>query len=205
MRFSRLSLNKTLAGLGFPLKSDLYDILEAAYNESHRFYHNHKHITDCLTQLDCFSHLAENLHEIELALWFHDVVYDTRRNDNEEESADIAYDFLESVNAAEEVIERIGNLILVTKNHLPRIRDEKLIVDVDLSIFGTNLKVFEEYDNSIRKEYSWVPVNQYHRARAEVLTNFLNREAIYSTSEFRSFFERRARENISRKIKQLMA
>ena len=65
----------------------LFDALVARYGEPHRAYHNLTHIEECFRTLDLVAHRAERLGEIEMALWFHDAIYDTRSHTNEADSA----------------------------------------------------------------------------------------------------------------------
>src|ERR1051325_7755552 len=67
-----------------------FDELAARYNEPHRAYHTLAHIADCLDQFEAAKHLAEEPLAVELAIWFHDAVYDSRASANEERSVDLA-------------------------------------------------------------------------------------------------------------------
>jgi predicted metal-dependent HD superfamily phosphohydrolase len=51
---------------------------------------------------------------VELALWFHDAIYDTRRNDNEERSADWARSSIGTF--AAEAAERVHTLVMATRH-----------------------------------------------------------------------------------------
>jgi len=64
-----------------------YQRLTQAYAESQRHYHNQQHIAECLAEFDAARHLAQQPVALELALWFHDAVYDPKAGDNEEQSA----------------------------------------------------------------------------------------------------------------------
>ena len=65
----------------------LYQILLDAYTEPHRHYHTVQHIVECL---DLYHQVKKQLEQtlwVELAIWFHDVVYDPQSNENEMRSA----------------------------------------------------------------------------------------------------------------------
>ena len=65
--------------------------LTAAYSAPNRHYHNLAHIQDCLDQLARVDGLSASERAIlEAAIWWHDVVYDPARSDNEELSAQLA-------------------------------------------------------------------------------------------------------------------
>ena len=83
--------NRLLTALGIVAgESECFDALLAAYSEKHRHYHTIKHIDHCLRELDGAKSLAHDPAEVELALWFHDAIYDPHSSKNEERSADWA-------------------------------------------------------------------------------------------------------------------
>ena len=49
--------------------------LSDRYAEPHRAYHNLDHIAHCLRAFDDAAHLALSPDAIEMAIWFHDVIY----------------------------------------------------------------------------------------------------------------------------------
>jgi len=79
-------------------------------------------VYDCLEQLDWSRAFAEHANEVELGLWFHDVVYDTHASDNEEQSAAWAKAALQNSEVAPEVTARVGQLILATRQSLTATR-----------------------------------------------------------------------------------
>lgn len=79
--FQRERLRRSLAALEIEPHVDIFTALAAAYDEGTRYYHTRAHIDACLSQLDVYRDLARNPAEIEIALWFHDAIYDTHRHD----------------------------------------------------------------------------------------------------------------------------
>jgi predicted metal-dependent HD superfamily phosphohydrolase len=142
--------------------------------------------------------LARHPGEVELALWFHDAVYDPKGQDNEARSADWATEALAQTGASGEVQQRVRALIMATCHDAePDGDDARLLVDIDLAILGAEPPRFAEYDQQVRAEYRWVPGWLYRRKRKEVLAGFLARPAIYGTERFRERLEARARENLN--------
>lgn len=172
-------------------------LLVARYREAHRIYHNLEHVEECLAQLATFRALGLEPDVIELAIWFHDAVYDPRAGDNEKQSAELAREFCCTAYLSSEIGERTAALILVTKTHLPGDdADAQLLVDIDLSILGQSRDRFARYENAIRQEYGWVPDAAFCEGRAAVLGKFLAPEWIYSTAPFRDRYEEPARANL---------
>lgn len=182
----------------------LFQQLVASYSEPHRKYHTVQHLEECLTNLDQVRSEAERPAEVELALWFHDAIYDTFRKDNEERSAEWARESALAGSLAREPANRIYKLILITRHDaVPDGGDAVVLVDVDLAILGAEAARFDEYERQIREEYAWVPQILYRKGRRQVLRRFLERETIYGTAYFRSHHETRARENIARLLDRL--
>jgi predicted metal-dependent HD superfamily phosphohydrolase len=78
-------------------------------------------------------------------------------------------------------------------------------VDIDLSIFGQVAERFWNYEQQIRREYEWVPVNIFTTKRAEILEKFLARPRIFGTDFFFSKYEAQARENLMESVRRLCA
>jgi predicted metal-dependent HD superfamily phosphohydrolase len=203
--FDTCSLNATLIGLGARSSDRLFTELQTAYTSSGRYYHTDTHITACLRQAQRYGHLALSMPEVTAAIWFHDAIYDTHRNDNEAKSAEWAERALTALGARSESIARITEMILATRTHTSTNPDTLFLIDIDLSILGAEPAIFEHYDQAIRREYAWVPEADFRAGRTKVLASFLARPAIFQIAEINIEYEIPARENLHRKIIELAA
>lgn len=196
--------NNTWRQLGLATPAAVVEQLLAKYSEAGRYYHTLQHLGECFAYLERSKSLAAHPEEVEMALWFHDAIYDTRAKDSEERSAAWAEQALRDCGAAADLSTRVRDLILVTKHAgLPAGADACLLVDIDLSILGAPEERFDEYENQVRQEYGWVPEADFRAGREKVLQQFLERDAIYSTELFRAWLEAKARTNLGRSLQRL--
>ena len=187
------------------LKDKTFQILKEKYSEKGRFYHNLSHVKALLNIFETLNNKIHDHNAIQFSIWFHDIIYNTKRDDNEEESAKLASGTLGSLNVNIEIMEFVRDLILATKDHSgwDLSEDGKLFLDIDLAILGTKKEIYLEYSKAIREEYSWVPGLMYRRGRKKVLKGFIERERIYFTEEMKERFEEQARKNIQDEMKTL--
>ncbi len=178
--------------------ASLWPGLAAHYSEPHRHYHTLTHIHASLAELDrCGAEPA-----IEGAIWFHDVVYDPHRSDNEDASVqwfvERTCDWLEPLLSA-----KITALIEATDFRRPRTEDPAatLMVDIDLAILSAPAADYDAYCAAIRREYAHVPDDAFRKGRAAVMAGFLAKP-IYRTPHFAGR-EAQARENIGRELARL--
>ena len=177
-------------------------LMSSSHSSPDRVYHSLVHVEDCLDQLDRHRGRAEQVDSVEFAIWFHDLVYDTKESDNEERSAEVASRFLDGTSLRDVV----ASLILATKHHEQVLEgDAALICDIDLSILGRGGDEYLQYARAIRKEYHWVPEADYSRGRTALLERFLSRDQIFRLPEFRDLYEEKARANLQAEIDRLAA
>ncbi|HEX5839951.1 MAG TPA: hypothetical protein VFY26_19095 [Anaerolineales bacterium] len=197
----------TWAELGVPASARLEQLfadLLSRYAEPHRFYHTHRHLAECFEKWADLRGLAERPAEVELAIWFHDAIYDTHSDKNEQHSAELARDAALALDVEPASAQRIFDLIMSTRHTgMPVEQDARLIVDTDLSILGAEAARFNEYEGQIRREYAWVPEEVFRERRASILRGFLERPYIFSTDLFRVRYEQQARENIRRSLEAM--
>lgn len=183
------------------LRDEIFAELVAAYTGPDRHYHDIRHIADCLTEFDGVRKLARDPDALRTAIWFHDVVYDGRRTDNEEQSAEVAAAALRRIDASGAFVGQVQQLILFTRHDLePTTADGKLMVDIDLASLALPPDRFDENSRRIRREYLHVPEEAFVRARNDMLGGLLKRPRIYYTDVFYERYETRARQNLSRVV-----
>jgi predicted metal-dependent HD superfamily phosphohydrolase len=170
------------------------------YAEAHRAYHNAGHVRAVLHALGSRQVLTPTL---ALAIWGHDLIYDPRKHDNEQQSADVFDGWLAERGAPADLRADIHALILATRHAAPATTGaEALLIDADLSILGANAEAFAAYDAAIRREYRHVPGLLYRVGRKKILRGFLERERIFTTPEFAEL-EDQARVNLAAAIATL--
>jgi predicted metal-dependent HD superfamily phosphohydrolase len=183
------------------------DDLLAAYREPLRHYHNVEHVASLLRLLDENGHGVADRTAVELAILFHDVVYDPTRHDNERASADLASERLAALGFASELITKVQTYILATQHGqtAPASGDADLalLLDLDLSILGAAPAEYRAYAQAIRHEYGHVTDELYRLGRKRVLEGFLARDRIYRTDRLHAFWDARARDNIANEIAEL--
>jgi predicted metal-dependent HD superfamily phosphohydrolase len=178
--------------------------LLTAYREPGRYYHTLDHVADLLETLRTYAP-PNDLELLELAAWFHDVVYDPRASDNEERSAEMASTALRRLHLPSAVVERVAQLIRMTRDHRVKADDAAahLFLDADLAILGAAPAKYKEYARAIRQEYAWVAEPDYRAGRRAVLQRFLERPRIFGTEALYQRREAAARRNLTEEIAEL--
>jgi predicted metal-dependent HD superfamily phosphohydrolase len=195
------SWQRAWQGLGATPPEGLLQTLLAAYAEPQRRYHTRQHLSECLAHFEAVQDQALHAAEVEVALWFHDAVYDVKGKDNELRSAQWAVRALGDSGVDEAACRRVHALIMATCHESTPVDEEAmLLVDIDLAILGAAPGRFAEYDTQVRAEYAWVPHPIYALKRRQVLKGFLQRPAIYATPHFHALLEQQARSNLQRAV-----
>jgi len=183
-----------------------FEQLAAAYQAKGRHYHTLTHIQALLDATDQAASQLHNLAVVQLAVWFHDAVYNPLRSDNEARSAKLAREFLVGTSLPAEQRERVAFLIARTQDHTqpqpPDDADLLFFLDADLSILGSPEGQYQEYARQIRQEYRVVPDILYRPGRRKVLEKMLATPALYRTAAYHSRLEEAARRNLQAELQQ---
>ncbi|WP_040888854.1 HD domain-containing protein [Zavarzinella formosa] len=183
----------------------VFDRLVAAHSEPWRHYHTLEHIAEMLKVVGRLADSSNDLDAIQLAVWFHDSVYDPKAKDNEARSADLMVEALSPYLLREGLIPHIRDMILATAHtgNASTDPDTMVLLDADLGILASDEWRYLKYAEAIRREYDWVPDDAYRAGRTAVLQAFLNRERIYQTERFHAVAEEPARRNLAAEIERL--
>lgn len=183
---------------------DLWVEVVKRYSESNRHYHNLDHITHLLQQLLSIKDQVKEWNAVLFAIYYHDIIYDVLKNDNEEKSATYASEHMAKLAAPRQQVELCRQNILATKSHYPNDNaDTNLFTDADLSILGSDWKTYDNYCQLIRREYAIYPDFLYRPGRKKVLHRFLAMDKIFKTETFFNQFEEQARQNIAEELRRL--
>ncbi|MFC4687128.1 hypothetical protein ACFO4P_09305 [Epilithonimonas pallida] len=183
------------------LKTDYWQEIEKSYSQKSRKYHNLIHLENMILELENVKDEISDYDSLLFSIFYHDIIYKATSKDNEEKSAEKAKIKLEKLNVPQEKITRIYNQILATKSHKKsEDSDINFLLDADLAILGQDWKIYENYTQQIRKEYSIYPDFMYKPGRKKILTHFLEFEEIFKTDYFKGKYEEKARENIQREL-----
>jgi predicted metal-dependent HD superfamily phosphohydrolase len=183
----------------------IFDRLIEAYQETHRHYHNLEHINEVLKVAGKLADQSESLLTIQLAIWFHDAVYDATRTDNERRSAELARELLLPVNVDPAIVETVERLILATAIDAitPEHADGKIMLDADRSILGADPKRYQRYVDGIRKEYQHVSDELWRAGRGKLLQHWLDQPRLFLTERMHSVGDEPARTNLRAELDAL--
>jgi len=183
-----------------------FDIIDH-YNKD-RYYHNLNHIENLLKYLNDFMDLdIKDKLIIELSIWFHDVIYNPKDNNNEFYSALYFNDFIK--NSGNYVVyQTINNMvykiILSTKhNNSLKTRLEKIMCDIDLRELAEDWYIENSY--KIKKEYNHLLNKEWKNGRIDFINKFLNKSRIYLTNEYYNKYEVKARINLTKEKEYLLS
>jgi predicted metal-dependent HD superfamily phosphohydrolase len=190
------------------IEQSLADLLRH-YDARGRHYHNSSHLAALLRWYERYQNELRDPAVVQFAIWFHDVIYRTRRHDNEPRSADYATTTLARLKTPLAVIDDVASLIRATQTHRLDALPERLhhdggwFLDFDLAILGSRPDVYAAYAQAIRREYFWVPAFLFRQKRRAVLEIFLQRPQLYFTESMRTELETQARANLTNELTEL--
>ncbi len=172
------------------------------YGGKGRAYHNLTHISSMMSLWRTHKAIFEDTDILAFSIFFHDIIYNPLRKDNELKSAEYASTILQNAGVEQERVQHCYQQILLTKSHQgPDLtQDAKYLLDFDLEILGRDWEDYETYTQQIRREYRIYPWPLYKKGRKAVLHHFLELPTLYQTPIFQESLESKARENLQKEL-----
>jgi predicted metal-dependent HD superfamily phosphohydrolase len=173
------------------------------YAEPDRYFHTIEHIDYCLEMFDQVRELCANPDAVELAIWFHDAVYDFPVDDNERLSAEYFLTVSQG-KLPEDLRQLVFDQVIVTDHRsTPTDSDQQLLIDIDLSSFGQPWERFLKDGANVRLEMSYIEDTEFYESQIAFMSQLLNRTHFYGSEWFQKHFEQNARGNVTRYLQTL--
>lgn len=186
------------------LTEELWTEIEKNYSGKKRYYHTLQHLDNLLAQLTEVKGEIQNWETILFTLYYHDIIYNSLKSDNEEKSAELAEKRMKQISVSDDAAEHCKKQILATKSHIKSTdSDTNYFTDADLSILGQTWETYSFYYKNVRKEYSIYPDLVYNPGRKKVLNHFLTMDRIFKTDFYYNKFEIQAKQNLQKEIELL--
>ncbi|MGY1914731.1 HD domain-containing protein [Blastococcus sp. SYSU DS0973] len=152
----------------------------AAWSEPHRRYHDLAHLAAVLGLVERLVADVPDPDAVRLAAWYHDVVYDPRRSDNEQTSADRARAGLRGL-VPDERVEEVVRLVLLTAGHdvAPGDAAGAALCDADLAVLASPPAAYAGYASAVRAEYGHLDDETFTAGRIAVLEQLLALPRLY--------------------------
>ncbi|SNS76815.1 Predicted metal-dependent phosphohydrolase, HD superfamily [Geodermatophilus pulveris] len=178
----------------------------AAWGEPHRRYHDLAHLAAVLGLVGELAGAAADPDAVRLAAWYHDVVYDPRRGDNEQVSAERARAGLRGLVPPQRV-EEVARLVLLTAGHdpAPDDADGAVLCDADLAVLAGPPEAYAAYASAVREEYRHLSDAEFTTGRIAVLEHLLALPALYRLPAVAGEWTPRARANLTAELGLLRA
>ena len=153
------------------IKCDVNTLL-SMWNESHRSYHSLDHLNDIINQIneDKSKYSEKEYEKLLLASLFHDCIYDTSSDTNEEDSSNF---FLECCVDKNSDILEICKMINDTKNHESSTPLSEAFNNYDMNIVERDFDSLLEWEKGIYQEYKSYG-NAYKGGRLKFLESLMD-------------------------------
>jgi len=184
---------------------ELFADLVTHYDGDSRHYHNLEHIRNVLAAVRRMQTQAQNPTAIQLAAWYHDIIYEIDATDNELRSAEYAKNVLGRTPIDDEMLDVVAEMIRATDISLdpPDDTDFRILLDADLATLASDYDYYDKNAKAIRREFAQVSDSDYRIGRRQILNRFLQRKRIFLTEKMFETLEAKARRNIQREIDSL--
>ncbi|MCS6820593.1 MAG: adenylyltransferase/cytidyltransferase family protein [Microscillaceae bacterium] len=141
--------------------NQLEELLQA-WSEPHRYYHTLTHLQNLLTNIDLLKAKQAITQQeyaiLVMAAFFHDIVYNPKRQDNEPQSVE----FLRQRASPHPDLDTICQIILDTQTHQPNSYLSELFIELDMKIVAKgDFQALLQWEKAIMKEYQYLDYGLY--------------------------------------------
>ena len=194
-----------LAGESATSRTEWAAVLDA-WSQPHRRYHDLTHLAAVLGIAGELAQHAADPGAVALAAWYHDVVYDPLRADNEEVSAGRARAGLRGL-VDEATVAEVERLVLLTAGHDagPADANGAVLCDADLAVLASPPQAYAGYASAVREEYRHFSDEDFTAGRIAVLEQLLALPALYRLPETAERWTAPARANLTAELSLLRA
>ncbi len=175
----------------------VYQQLIDAYAEPQRIYHRLEHIEHCLTMFDAVRLRLQNPDAVQLAVWFHDMIYLPGAPDNEQLSADHFMALTGGV-FGDSLRNTVYEHIMATLHNGSETssHDTKYLIDIDLSSFGMPWLDCKRDSDNVRREMGDSSDSVFYPKHAAFLKALLDHSRFFQSEYFFEKYEAQARRNL---------
>ena len=170
-----------------------------------RHYHDVRHVrwvVDHARRLAAERTLTtDQIDRLVAAAFFHDVVHDARRDDNEIASAAVARRALTELDWPVDAIDHVAAMIAATAEHGP-VHDETtaVLLAADLAVLAADPARYGDYLRAVRREHAHLDDRAWAAGRAAFVRSTLARDTIFPAALGLDAWERRARANLTAEL-----
>jgi predicted metal-dependent HD superfamily phosphohydrolase len=187
--------------------TEWFDTVLGAYRAEGRQYHGVRHVAWVVRHVESIAadHPVVDIDSTVAAAFFHDVVYDPTRGDNEAESAAMAERAVRQIGWTDPGCRRVAELVMATAGHDVEgvDRDTAVLLAADLAVLAAEPSRYAEYATGVRREYAHVDDAAWRTGRSAVLRTLLERPRLFAAELGLDEWERRARANITSELAAL--
>lgn len=183
-----------------PIRPEHRRELDLLYSEPHRHYHTMSHIA-IMFSLATAHGLKLSVPQ-QLAIFYHDAIYNPTRKDNEEQSNSL---FLRhhSGTLLPQYTNRVSSIILDTKTHIASCHESFDVLDLDLAGLGFDFDTYMYASEQIRQEYIHLPEDTWIANRKLFLKSMLDKDNLFHTHWGKDFYQIKAMRNMEKELNLL--
>jgi len=184
-----------------------FESVLSRYREPQRRYHDLGHLNWVVRHIEAIAvgHPVVDLDAVVAAGFFHDVIYDPTRSDNEIASGQLAATALTEIGWDRKRVDGVDAMIRATATHdlIGATVDDAVLFAADLAVLAAEPAGYSDYVRNVRREYGHVGDAAWVDGRSAVLRSFLARATIYAPFLALDEWEQRARGNLTAELDTL--